>query len=72
MNTIHTTLVILEKDNEKWFWEVSTFQTKDDECYGSAVERNKQITFPWIKIEDMQLTQTMVKICEEFMEKFND
>lgn len=65
-------MVILEKDGEKWFWEISTFQTMNDECYGSAMERNKKITFPWVKIEEMKLTETMVKICEDFMAEFNN
>ncbi|AMQ06529.1 hypothetical protein H7992_13265 [Sporosarcina sp. resist] len=68
---VHNVMVILEKDGEKWFWEITTFQTKDDECYGSAKERNRDITFPWIKIEELNLTETIVKICEEFMENFN-
>lgn len=68
---IHNSLVIIEKDGEKWFWEISTFQTKEDECYGSAMERNKSITLPWIKIENLNLTETMGKICEEFMKKIN-
>lgn len=52
---VHNVMVILEKDGEKWFWEITTFQTKDDECYGSAKERNRDITFPWIKIEELNL-----------------
>lgn len=68
---VNNVMVILEKDNEKWFWEISTFQTKDDECYGSATERNRNITFPWIEIEEMDLTTTMIKLCESFMEEAN-
>lgn len=68
---VHNVMVVLEKDNEKWFWEITTFQTKDDECYGSAKERNKDIEFPWVKIENLNLTETMVKICKEFMGNTN-